>query len=186
MPDPISAPSSDPARRGFLKQFITAALSVIAGVVPGLAGLFVVLDPLKRKAAGAAGSPLLVARLASLPADDVPRRFQVLADRRDAWNTYENIPVGAVYLRRSPDNVVTALNAACPHAGCSVGYSIEKGRFLCPCHDSLFTLDGKIANPASPSPRALDALEVEVRDDAEVWVRFRNFQPGHKEQRPVV
>ncbi len=182
-----SPPTTEPVppRRNFLKQFVTAILSAVAGIVPGLAGLFVIFDPLKRKSA-APGESLLVTRFGSLPADDVPRRFQVFADRVDAWNTYKNIPVGAIYLRRGKDNQVTAFNASCPHAGCSVSYSGDKGHFICPCHDSLFSLDGRIANASSPSPRALDALEVEVRNADEIWVKFRNYQPGHKEQIPVV
>ncbi len=185
MHDPAPTPADNPPRRNFLKQAITAILSVVVGIVPGLAGLLVIFDPIKRKSA-APGGALLVTRFASLPADGVPRRFQVFADRVDAWNTYKNIAVGAVYLRRGQDNHVTALNAACPHAGCSVSFSGEKGHYLCPCHDSLFALDGEIANASSPSPRALDALEVEVRNESEVWVKFRNFQPGHKEKLLVV
>lgn len=159
-------------------------MGAVAAGVPALAGFRVIFDPVKRPSAGP-GGPLLVTRLTSLPADGVPRRFQVLSDRVDAWNVYKNIPVGAVYLRRAADNKLTAFNAACPHAGCSVGFSGEKGQFVCPCHDSVFAMDGTILGVSSPSPRALDALEVEVRNDTEVWVKFRNYQPGHKEQIPV-
>ncbi len=181
---PAPNPDAGPPRRNFLKQFTTVVLSAVVGLVPALAGLFVIFDPMRRKLSSP-GAPLLVTRFGSLPADDVPRRFQVFSDRVDAWNTYKNIPVGAIYLRRSKDNQVTAFNASCPHAGCSVSFSGEKGHFICPCHDSLFSLDGKIANATSPSPRALDALEVEIRGADEVWVRFRNYQPGHKERLPV-
>lgn len=176
--------ASSPPRRNFLKQFVTGVIGVVVGIIPGLAGLAVVFDPLKRKSSEPGGA-LLVAKLGSLPADNVPRRFQVFSDRVDAWNTYKNIPVGAVYLRRSTDNQVSALNAACPHAGCSVAYLKDKEEFRCPCHDSLFEVNGQIANTTSPSPRAMDALEVELRNENEVWVKFRNFQPGHKEQLPV-
>jgi menaquinol-cytochrome c reductase iron-sulfur subunit len=179
MPDPHPTTVGTPPRRNFLKQFVTGVLGAVVGLVPGLAGLLVILDPLKRKST-ASGDALLVTRF-----NGIPRRFQVFADRVDAWNTYKNIAVGAVYLRRGPDNQVTALNASCPHAGCSVSFVGERGHFLCPCHDSLFSVDGAIADPKSPSPRALDALEVEVRNNEEVWVKFRNFQPGHKAQLPV-
>lgn len=176
--------SPEPGRRDFLVKSAAVGLGAVAAGVPALAGFRVIFDPIKRPSSGP-GGPLLVTRLASLPSDGVPRRFQVLSDRVDAWNVYKNIPVGAVYLRRTADNKLSAFNAACPHAGCSVSFSGDKGQFVCPCHDSLFALDGAIANASSPSPRALDALEVEVRNDSEVWVKFRNYQPGHKEQIPV-
>ena len=184
MPSPIAPPAADPPRRQFLKQFVTGLLTAIAGLVPALAGLAVIFDPLKRRKGGTGGA-LLVTRLGSLPADGVPRRFRIFSDRVDAWNTYKNISVGAVYLRRTADDRVSALNAACPHAGCSVSFTSARGQFLCPCHDSLFSVEGTIDDPSSPSPRALDKLEVEIRNANEVWVKFRNYQPGHKQRIPV-
>lgn len=144
----------------------------------------VFFDPLKRKSTASKGE-VLVARLSALPADGVPRRFSVIMDRVDAWNTYKNIPVGGVFLRRTENNQITALNAACPHAGCSVALAGDKKEFICPCHDSSFAEDGEIANAGSPSPRGLDALEVAVRNENEIWVKFQNFQAGHKEKIPV-
>jgi len=175
---------SSPPRRSFVKKVAAGILGGLITIVPGLAGLMVLFDPLKRKSA-AGQSDILVTRLSALPADGVPRRFSVIMDRVDAWNTYKNVPVGGVFLRRTADNKVTALNAACPHAGCSVRFSGEDKQFLCPCHDSSFLENGVIANENSPSPRALDSLTAEVRNDNEVWVNFQNFQPGHKEKIPV-
>ena len=37
----------------------------------------------------------------------------------------------------------------------------------------------------SPSPRGLDELEVEIRSDNEIWVKFQNFRAGEKEKIPV-
>lgn len=184
MQSPAAPPPESTPRRRFFKQFLTGLLTAIAGLVPALAGLAVIFDPLKRRGTGP-GAALLVTRLPSLPPDGVPRRFRIFSDRVDAWNTYKNIPVGAVFLRRTKENEVSALNAACPHAGCSVSFAGDKGHFLCPCHDSSFSVEGTIDNPSSPSPRALDRLEVEIRNENEVWVKFRNYQPGHKEQLPV-
>ena len=95
------------------------------------------------------------------------------------------MPVGAVYLRRGAQGKIEALNVTCPHAGCPVEYKAGTKGFLCPCHDSRFHLDGTLANTASPSPRALDTLEVEVRNNAEVWVRFQNFEAGKAKKIPA-
>jgi menaquinol-cytochrome c reductase iron-sulfur subunit len=167
-------------RRGFFKKTLAVVVGGIVGLVPALAGLTVLLDPLRRKAA--AGAAVKVTTLDALPQDGVPRKFPVLANRTDAWNKYTNVPVGAVYLRRTSEDKVEALNVVCPHAGCFVDFAPESGHFLCPCHNSSFTADGKIASPASPSPRALDSLQVEVRKDGEVWVMFQNFKAGQKEK----
>ena len=175
---------AQPDRRDFLKKSLSVVIGGIVGLVPMVAGLLVLIDPLRRKAA--AGSAVRVTTLDALPKDGVPRKFPVLASRTDAWNKYTNVPVGAVYLRRTSDDKVLALNVVCPHAGCFVDFVGDRGGFLCPCHNSTFTVDGKIENPASPSPRALDTLEVQVRQGGEVWVVFQNYQAGRPDKVPVV
>jgi len=169
-------------RRGFLKKAVALVVGAIAGIVPALAGLMVLLDPLRHKAA--AGSAVKVTTLDALPPDGVPRRFSVVADRTDAWNKYLNVPIGAVYLRRTGADQVEALNVVCPHAGCFVDFNSDGGKFHCPCHNSTFTVDGKIDSPTSPAPRGLDSLQAEVRN-GEVWVVFQNFKAGQKEKVPV-
>jgi Rieske Fe-S protein len=55
---------------------------------------------------------------------------------------------------------VRAVNAMCPHLGCSVRAPDGKG-FLCPCHGARFTLDG-VAVPGGPTPEPL--VEFEIAD----------------------
>jgi menaquinol-cytochrome c reductase iron-sulfur subunit len=170
-------------RRGFIKKSLAALLGAIAAVVPLAAGLMVATDPLRRRAAG--GAPVKVTTLDALPADGVPRRFPVIAAKTDAWNRFEAAPVGAVYLRRTADGSVAALNVVCPHAGCFVDFVAGSGKFHCPCHQSSFATDGKISDARSPSPRGLDSLAVEVKPDGSVWVAFQNFEAGRPDKVPV-
>jgi Rieske Fe-S protein len=178
--------SSVAARRGF---FVKAAAVVIGGIVsifPFAVGLLAFFDPLRRKSE--AGNFVRVAPLEAVPADGMPRRFAVLADRTDAWNRFRNEPIGAVYLRRSAADKIEAFNSICPHAGCFVDFNEPARCFKCPCHNSTFTVDGSIIQP-SPSPRPMDTLTVEVRDQGgskEVWVRFDNFYTGIAEKVPKV
>jgi Rieske Fe-S protein len=90
-----------------------------------------------------------------------------------------------VYLQRLNGSQVRAFNVVCPHAGCFVEYWGEQNHFHCPCHNSSFSLDGRVLDPKSPSPRALDDLPVEIRNGTEIWVKFQNFRPGVKERIPV-
>lgn len=172
-----------PERRNFFAQISAGILGAITMLIPAGAGLMTLLDPLRRK--NAAGGFLRVTTLTALAEDGTPRRFEVIADREDAWNKFPQVPVGAVYLRRGAQGKIEALNVTCPHAGCPVEYKAGTKGFLCPCHDSKFHLDGTLASAASPSPRALDALEVEVRNNAEVWVRFQNFEAGKAKKIPA-
>ena len=170
-------------RRDFISKAASVAIGGSLVVIPAVAGLCVALDPLRRKSE--IGASVLVASLNSLPETGEPRKFSVLATKVDAWNRTPNVPVGAVYLQRLPDNKVRALNVVCPHAGCFVDFRPANSHYFCPCHNSSFALDGKIQDPKSPSPRGLDELPVEVRNGTEVWVTFQNFRAGVHEKVPV-
>lgn len=181
MDKPDAPPPND--RRDFISKAAAVAIGGSLVVLPAVAGLCVVLDPLRRKSE--AGASVLVANLNSLPENGEPRKFAVLATKVDAWNRTPNVPVGAVYLQRLPDQKVRALNVVCPHAGCFVDYRAANSNYFCPCHNSSFALDGKVLDPKSPSPRGLDELPVEVRNGTEVWVTFQNFRAGLHEKVPV-
>src|SRR5262245_25448982 len=178
-----SGAGSKTGRRDFFKKVLAGFIGAVLGLVPAVAGLTVFFDPLRRKTATAGA--IRVTTLEALPADGVPRKFPVLATRVDAWNKFTQVPIGAVYLRRTADNKLEAYNVVCPHAGCFVDFLPDRGKFLCPCHNSTFTIAGKIDDPSSPAPRGMDSLEVELREGKEVWVRFRNFEAGHAEKIPV-
>lgn len=169
-------------RRGFFKKACGVVIGAIASVIPGLAGLAVFLDPLRRKTDDR--DAVLIANLNALPNDGVPRKFPVISSHTDAWNRTPQMPIGSVYLRRTGEKSVQALNVVCPHAGCNVDYKREAKSYHCPCHKSSFALDGK-KTPKSPSPRGMDDLPVEIRDNAEIWVRFQNFRAGTEKKIPV-
>lgn len=179
----VAPPATGEDRRGFFAKVAAVVIGGIVAVFPFAAGLFVFFDPLRRQSA--ASEFVRVTSLAAVPDDGMPRLFQVVRDRADAWSRYLNEPIGAVYLRRA-DGKVTAHNAECPHAGCYVAFAMEKKVFQCPCHDSSFQPSGERIDPLHcPSPRDLDPLEVEVRaNDAgeEVWVRFESFLAGTSER----
>ena len=163
-------------RRGFLTKLAAIACGGLATVAPVAAGLGAFLDPLRRRGGG--GRFIPVTELAAVPDDGVPRRFAVVAERKDAWTGYASEPIGAVWLRREPGApAVQALSATCPHAGCAVDMAPGGGCFRCPCHNSQFTFTGGIV-PPSPSPRAMDELECRVDKDGAVAVRWERFRAG--------
>ena len=89
--------------------------------------------------------------------------------------------------RTAPSNAPSELRALiCPHAGCTIELKdvpdektgSKAPGYACPCHKAYFDLTGKRLQAASPSPRDLDQLEVEVRNGNEVWVKFQNYKLG--------
>jgi Rieske Fe-S protein len=170
-------------RRGFFRRVSAILIGAILTLVPAGAGLTVLLDPL-RKRKGSTGL-VRVANLDALPDDGIPRRFQVLSTKVDAWNKFAETPIGAVYLRRLKEGQVQAFNAVCPHAGCLVDFAADPGVYTCPCHKSTFNVSGRIEDRSSPASRGLDSLVVDVRNNKEIWVKFQNFEAGRPDKVPV-
>jgi menaquinol-cytochrome c reductase iron-sulfur subunit len=183
---------AEEARRGFLAKLIGLGLAAAAYAVPVVSGLVASLNPLRLEGAG--GSLLRLTSLDSLPADGVPRKFPVIAERTDAW-TRSMQAIGAVYLRRTGPEEIEALQVICPHAGCTVEFketmenatdgSVVESGFVCPCHKAMFDVTGKRLEEESQSPRDMDPLEVEIRDGSEVWVRFENYKVGTPDRTPL-
>jgi menaquinol-cytochrome c reductase iron-sulfur subunit len=171
-----SLPAAGDTRRGFVTQGLAILLGGLALLPSAAVALIAFFNPLRQR--GQAGDFMKVASLSALPEDNTPRKFLLLADRVDAWNRSPNEPIGAVYLRRVTSGKVEALQVICPHAGCAVGYEASAGRFFCPCHSASFDLAGKRTDATSPSPRDMDGLEVQIRNQNEVWVKFQNFRTG--------
>lgn len=188
----VHSHSAEPPRRGFLRKFLAMVIGSIAIAVPAAAGLLVFIDPVRRKRGGGAEF-IPVTPLDAVPVDGTPLRFQVIADRTDAWTKYTGVPLGAVYVKRATgENAradaasVEAYNALCPHAGCFVDVAPDGKSFHCPCHNSGFTPDGAL-KPGAVSPRPMDRLEIdhEALKKGTVRVKFQNFVAGTHEKIPV-
>ena len=175
MADPAPVPPPADARRSFLTKLMAMVGGGLATLTPVAAGVWMTLVPLRRKSSAASFLP--ITKIESVPDDGLPRQFPVIADRNDAWTGFAAEPIGAVYLRREQgSDTIEAVSATCPHAGCFIELDKRDRCFRCPCHNSVFTLDGGIVAP-SPSPRTMDSLECEVRD-GRVAVKWENYYSG--------
>jgi Rieske Fe-S protein len=45
---------------------------------------------------------------------------------------------------KAADGTVTRLSAICPHLGCVVGWDDTQKKWVCPCHESIFTPEGVV------------------------------------------
>jgi menaquinol-cytochrome c reductase iron-sulfur subunit len=165
-------------RRGFLARLVALLAGGTAVLAPAALGCVSFLNPLRLKGQG--GGFRKLATLAQLPQDGTPLRLTIFDERTDAWTRYPTDAVGAVYLRRTGKNQVVALQASCPHLGCSILYQTASpgGKFYCPCHQASFDLEGKRTEANSPSPRDMDTLAVEIRREHEVWVKYQTYAAG--------
>ena len=206
------ASGSDKKRRSFLVEIAAIVVGGLASLGPLAIGLYAVLsEPFRARKtpgkfsrsdgdAGGSGDEYFVTTMESLSGDGMPRRFEVIANKFDAWNFVPDQPIGAIYLSKQDaakesDQAfvdaagkkwsVVAFHATCPHAGCSVSFKQTVSAFLCPWHNSSFNVDGTkrdLEGSHNPSPRPLDRLK--VNDDklasGEVWVEFFDFYTGRE------
>ncbi len=169
-------------RRGFMTHILAAVIGGLVGAVPFVSGLLFFLDPLTRNRKGG-GFLKLPVSLDALEINGEPQLVKIIMDKVDAWNTYLNQPVGAVFLRRTGTAKVVAFNSRCPHLGCAVDYKPAEKVYFCPCHTSTFGVDGIKQNEIPP--RDLDLLDVEIRSGTEIWLKYQNFRATTPEKIPV-
>src|SRR5262245_1961833 len=140
--DPYHLQPQEPepsGRRTFLK-WLTHGLGVAFAVTLGAPAVFYLLDPRHRPARP--GAFKTVAKLSDLKTGE-PIQATIREIRRDAWTMHPNDIVGRVWLIRRSDGQVDAFTVTCPHLGCSI--NLEGDKFVCPCHNGTFSVDGKRA-----------------------------------------
>ena len=119
-----------------------------------------------------------VARLDELT-EGAPFQRPIEGAEGDAWMVSPRRRLGAVFVLREGESV-RAWSAACPHVGCLVEWSSD--HYVCRCHDSAFSRDGRLTNGVAP--RGLDPLEARVENGA-VLVRFERFRLGVPERERI-
>ena len=69
-------------------------------------------------------------------------------------------------LFRTSSGELGAVNAVCTHAGCIVQWNAQSPAqaFGCPCHGSVFTLDGKVVRGPAEKPLARYAVQLQNGD----------------------
>ena len=77
-------------------------------------------------------------------------------------NTVTVFRGGRFYLARLEDGGFMALSLRCTHLGCSINWEDSKKRFVCPCHSSVFAINGNVENP--PAPTALDYFPIKIEN----------------------
>jgi menaquinol-cytochrome c reductase iron-sulfur subunit len=175
-------------RRGFVAQIAAIVVGGLVGVFPAAVGLATFLNPLrksvKEKQRPGGSDDYGYYRVTTFDSlSEIPQAYKIIADRKDAWNSFPKDAIGAVFLSRAANGEVRAFNVTCPHAGCAVDYKAAKNAYHCPCHNSSFAPNGE-RDPKSPSARDLDSLLVKI-DDGDVWVKYQDFKCGAKEKNPV-
>jgi len=70
---------------------------------------------------------------------------------------------------------ITVFSPICPHLGCRYSWHQEQKLFICPCHNSIFTITGKWVS--GPALRGLDTLPIKKKDGT-LYVLYERFKLG--------
>jgi menaquinol-cytochrome c reductase iron-sulfur subunit len=171
-PASASADSGRVARRRFL-GWATGTLVALAGLVLGVPFIDSLIGPsLRRKKRRFARAT----SLDGLPTGD-PKDVTYTALTSDAF-ILETEMRSVWVVKHSPTDA-TVFSPICPHLGCRYDWHPEQGRFVCPCHGSVFALDGKVLD--GPAPRPLDTLPHKI-EGHELWVEWERFKVGIPEK----
>jgi cytochrome b6-f complex iron-sulfur subunit len=82
-------------------------------------------------------------------------------------------------LVRALDGSYHAFGQKCTHLSCPVYFAREHQRLECPCHEGAFNAEtGDVLY--GPPPRPLDAVNLEVRENGEVWAIGRVASSGER------
>jgi Rieske Fe-S protein len=165
-------------RRDFIGGLATLVLGAAGAAASVYTAAWAVFTA-SGKTVEVAPGEISLGKLADFPQGSA-REVRVRAMERDAWLT-QPAEVGSVFVVREGADA-KVLSASCPHLGCPVDYDGEKRQFACPCHRSVFSLDG--ARLSGPSPRGLDPLASSV-SDGELRCRFVRFAPGVPQRRVI-
>jgi cytochrome b6-f complex iron-sulfur subunit len=85
----------------------------------------------------------------------------------DVNSDWQNTANARVWVKQDSLGVM-ALVATCTHLGCEVNYHPEKKEWLCPCHGSIYDIEGR---PVSgPAPKALPRVAVERKSDGSLMI----------------
>lgn len=63
-------------------------------------------------------------------------------------------------LVNTPQGILKAFSAVCPHLNCTVQYSQAASHIWCACHNGTFDLNGKVIS--GPPPRPLEEYKVSI------------------------
>jgi menaquinol-cytochrome c reductase iron-sulfur subunit len=84
-------------------------------------------------------------------------------------------------VKHSPTDL-TVFSPICVHLGCQYHWNPQTQHFECPCHGSVYAIDGRVLG--GPAPRPLDTLPTKMEGGI-LFVQWEEFRIGIPEKIPV-
>jgi menaquinol-cytochrome c reductase iron-sulfur subunit len=162
-------------RRVFIKGF-TGILVALCSVIVGVPLVGSLVGPVFRKISP---SWMMLGGIDALPLGQ-PAHLTSVDVQTDAY-IRESV-TRHIWAIRQSGTEVTVYSPICPHLGCHFDWNPSTKRFECPCHGSVYSLDGKVLG--GPAPRPLDTLPTKL-ENGKLYVEWLQFKSGTTEKTPV-
>jgi menaquinol-cytochrome c reductase iron-sulfur subunit len=159
-PNDAALGEEKPTRRGFAYAVIYGLGGLIGAALTIPAALYLLIPTRSRSQA----SWVEAGDLNELQ-PGVPQEMTFSRVLTDGWKV--NTDKGTAWVVKNTAGNVTAFAPYCTHLGCAYHWDAAKSEFICPCHTSGFSIDGKVLS--GPAPRPLDRYEVKV-ENARLWL----------------
>ncbi len=148
-------PSGFEGRRRFLVRTIVVIQAAIGATLGFVLGATTLSPSFSRRDA----AWLRAADLDSLP-ENQPVPVTLRVNRQDGYSQVVDRTV--VYLVRTGEQNVRAMQSTCTHLGCRTSYDRRSKRIMCPCHGGIFDAQGNVV--AGPPPAPLPRLTTRVEN----------------------
>ncbi len=152
---PAVEPAAETTRRRFYLTFIYGLWGLITAALAAPALVYLFLPPKVRRPSEWVDAGDITRFQLKTPVELVFRKnlvdgWKISSEKQTAW---------AVKLS---DQKIVAFGPQCTHLGCAYHWDEAKSEFLCPCHSSVFSVDGAVIS--GPAPRPLDRFETKVEN----------------------
>jgi menaquinol-cytochrome c reductase iron-sulfur subunit len=147
-------PAAGETRRTFYVAAIYGIWGLISAALAVPALIYLLVPPKMRKQSDWIEAGDLSQVPAGTPVEMTFRRMRV-----DGWKVSSE--QDTAWVLKTANNQVIAYGPQCTHLGCAYHWDSAKNEFVCPCHNSLFSIDGQVLG--GPAPRPLDRYETKIQ-----------------------
>jgi Rieske Fe-S protein len=150
----MDIPTAD--RRQFFSRIVKSIQAAIGGTLGVVLGGSILSPSFARREE----RWLPAASLSGL-ADNAPTSIAVRVVREDGYS--QIIDRRVVFLVKTGESEVTALDPTCTHLGCRVSWDADARELRCPCHGGVYDHLGHVK--AGPPPASLPRLATRIDGD---------------------
>lgn len=150
---PIETSTGDVTRRRFLSRITNGIMSVIGAILGVIGGGAILSSTARKQDDWTPASSLL-----DLP-DNQPTPVTLTVSRLDGFR--EVIQRKTIFLVKTADAQVAAIDSTCTHLGCLVAWDAEAQVFRCPCHGGIYDRSGAVKDGPPPMPLSKIATRID-------------------------